>query len=140
MTSGLKRDILSDDQGNYEFHGLTGGRYRLSATNPDDPKQFTDPAESDNTRAFANRVHVNLYFRYPQHDTAVSYKPGTVNVAEAAQRVPKAARKAFEEGLKLQKENQAEKALAQFNQAIDEYPDYFQALTERGNLGWLVTS
>ena len=65
MTSGLKRDVLTDDQGNYEFRGLTSGRYRVYATNPDDAKQFTEPAESDSTRAFSNRVHVNLYFRYP---------------------------------------------------------------------------
>jgi tetratricopeptide (TPR) repeat protein len=57
-----------------------------------------------------------------------------VSAAEAAQNIPKAARKAFEQGLKLQKENQADKALAQFNEAIKLYPDYFQALTERANL------
>lgn len=133
-TNGLKRDTLSDDQGNYEFRGMISGRYRLSATNPDEPKQFTEPAESDTTRAFANRLQVNLYLRLPQHDTETTYKPGTVNAAEAAQNIPKTARKAYEQGLKLQKENQPEKALAQFNLALEQYPEYFQALTERANL------
>lgn len=133
MTNGLKRDVLTDDQGNYEFRGLGSGRYRVYATNPDDSKQFTEPAESDSTRAFSNRVHVNLYFRYA-NEKEVTVKPGTVSAAEAAQRIPKGAKKAFDDGVKLQRENQTEKALAQFNAAISEYPDYFQALTERANL------
>ncbi len=133
-TNGLKRDTLSDDQGNYEFRGMTSGRYRLYATNPDEPKQFTEPAESDTTRAFANRLQINLYLRLPQHDTETTYKPGTVSAIEAAQNIPKPARKAYEQGLKLQKDNQAEKSLIAFNQAIELYPEYFQALTERANL------
>ncbi len=133
-TNGLKRDILSDDQGNYEFRGMTSGRYRLSAINPDEPKQFSEPAESDTTRAFASRLQVNIYLRLPQHDTETTYKPGTVNVAEARQNIPKPARQAYEQGLKFQKENQADKALASLNQAIEIYPEYFQALTDRGNL------
>ena len=133
-TNGLKRDMLSDDQGNYEFRGLGSGRYRLSATNPDEPKQYSEPAESDTTRAFANRLQINIYLRLPQHDTETTYKPGTVSVAEAAQNIPKSARKAYEQGMKLQKENQPEKALTAFNQAIELFPEYFQALTERANV------
>ena len=133
-TNGLKRDMLSDDQGNYEFRGLGSGRYRLSATNPDEPKQYSEPAESDTTRAFANRLQINIYLRLPQHDTETIYRPGTVNVAEAAQNIPKPARKAYEQGMKLQKESRAEQALIAFNQAIELYPEYFQALAERANL------
>jgi tetratricopeptide (TPR) repeat protein len=131
--NGLKRETLSDDQGNYEFRSLGAGRYKLSATNPEEPRQFSEPAESDTTRAFANRLQVNIYLRLPQ-DEKREARPGTVHVAEVAQNIPKPARKAYEQGLRLQKENQAEEALAQFNQAIELYPDYFQALTERANL------
>src|SRR5262249_19212345 len=114
--------------------GLGSGRYRLSATNPDEPKQYSEPAESDTTRAFSNRLQVNIYLRLPQHNTETVYKPGTVNVADAGQNIPRAARKAYEQGLKLQKENQVEKAFIAFNQAIELYPEYFQAMTERANL------
>jgi protein O-GlcNAc transferase len=55
-------------------------------------------------------------------------------VAEATQNIPKAARKAYDQGVKLQKENQSDKALAAFNQAVELYQEYFQALTERANL------
>jgi tetratricopeptide (TPR) repeat protein len=133
-TNGLKRDMLSDDQGNYEFRGLTGGRYRLSATNPDDPKQFSEPAESDTTRAFSNRLHVNIYLRFPEREDRQNLNPGTVSAAEAAQNIPKEARKVYEQGLKLQKEKRNAQALAAFNEAVALYPHYFQALAERGNL------
>jgi tetratricopeptide (TPR) repeat protein len=126
--------MLSDDQGNYEFRGLGGGRYRLSAINPNEPKQYSEPAESDTTRAISTRYQVNIYLRLPQQDTETAYNPGVVNAAEAAQNIPKAARKAYDQGVKLQKENQQEKAFIAFNQAIELYPEYFQALTERANL------
>jgi tetratricopeptide (TPR) repeat protein len=132
--NGLKRETLSDDQGNYEFRGIISGRYRLSAVNPNEPKQFSDRAESDSTRAFANRVQVDIYLRLPQDDSSgPSDKPGTVNVSEAV-KIPKPARKAYEQGLRSQKENRLDQALAAFNQAIEIHPRYFQALTDRGNL------
>src|SRR5262245_59600137 len=33
--NGLRRDTLSDNDGNYEFRGMSGGRYRVYAINPD---------------------------------------------------------------------------------------------------------
>src|SRR5262245_16329099 len=51
--SGLKRDVLTDQEGNYEFRAMSAGRYRVYATNPDAPEQFSEPAESDTTRSFA---------------------------------------------------------------------------------------
>ena len=133
MPNGLSRYIPSDDGGNYEFRGVTAGRYKVKAVSSDDPEQVSDVAESDSTRAYANRVQVDVYLRLPMHNKPGA-NPGVVDVVTAAQEVPKAARKAFEQALKLQKENQPDKALAQFEQAIAVYPDYFQALTERGNL------
>lgn len=132
--SGLKRDVLTDQEGNYEFRGMSGGRYRVYATNPDVPEQFSEPAESDTTRAFANRLQINVYLRLPLHGDKKEPKPGTVSAIEAAQNIPKDARKAYEQGMKFHKENRPQQALEQFNKAIDLFPAYFQALTERGNL------
>ncbi|HMV46669.1 MAG TPA: tetratricopeptide repeat protein, partial [Blastocatellia bacterium] len=129
-----KRDVLTDQEGNYEFRGMSGGRYRVYATNPDVPEQFSEPAESDTTRAFANRLQINVYLRLPLHGDKKESKPGTISAIEAAQNIPKDARKAYEQGLKFHKENRPQQALEQFNKAIDLFPAYFQALTERGNL------
>jgi tetratricopeptide (TPR) repeat protein len=134
MANGLRREILTDDYGRYEIRGVSAGRYQVSATNPDVPEQYSERAESDSTRSFSNRVQIDVYLRLPLHSGKREAKPGTVSVAEVAQDIPKAAHKAYDQGVKLQKENQREKALTAFNQAVELYPEYFQALTERANL------
>lgn len=133
-STGLKRDTFTDDDGNYEFRGMSVGRYHVYATNPDAPEQFSDPAQSDTTRNYANRVQINVYLRLPLHSDKKDAQLGTVSAIEAAQNIPKLARKAYEQGIKLQIENQSEKAFIAFNQALELYPEYFQALTERANL------
>ena len=132
--SGLKRDVLTDQEGNYEFRGMSAGRYRVYATNPDAAEQFSEPAESDTTRSFANRLQINVYLRLPLHSDKKDAKPGTISVAEATQNIPKDARKAYDQGMKYHKENRAHQAMEQSNRAIELFPAYFQALTERGNL------
>jgi tetratricopeptide (TPR) repeat protein len=132
--NGLKRDTLSDKDGNYEFRGMSGGRYRVYATNPDAPEQYCDPIEADTNRAYSNRLQVDVNLKLPLHKEKKDSNPGVVSAAEAAQNIPKPALKAYEQGLKLQKENKGEQALNAFNQAIELYPEYFQALTERANL------
>jgi tetratricopeptide (TPR) repeat protein len=133
-SNGLKREMLSDDQGRYEFRGLGSGRYRVSAVNPEVPEQYSEPAESDTTRTFANRLQIDVYLRLPMQRDKKNHNPGVISATEAAQKIPKAARKAYDQGIKLQKENRSQDALIQFNQAIELYPEYFQALTERANM------
>lgn len=134
MTNGLSREVLSDDDGDYEFRSVGAGRYQVKAVNPAAPEQYSDPAESDSTRAYASRVHIDVYLRLPLHGKKEGGNPGIVNAATASQNIPKPARQAYEQGLKFQKENQPEKALLSFNRALELYPEYFQALAERGNL------
>jgi len=132
--NGLRRDVLSDDSGNYEFRGMSGGRYRIYAVNPDAPDQYCDPIEADTNRAYSNRLQVDINLKLPLHKEKKDANPGIISVSEATQNIPKPALKAYEQGLKLQKENKGDQALTAFNQAIDLYPEYFQALTERANL------
>jgi len=129
---GITRDTISDDQGQYEIRSLPGGRYRVRATNPDAPEQVCDPTESDTNRAYSNRLQIDVFLKMPVPEEKRNFNAGKVDAGEA--NIPKPARKAYEQGLKLQKENQPQQALTQFNQAIELYPEYFQALTERGNL------
>jgi hypothetical protein len=105
MPNGLNRYIPSDDGGNYEFRGVTAGRYKVKAFNPANPEHYSIPAESDSTRAYSNRVQIDVYLRLPLHKDEPTAKLGPISVAEATQNIPKTARKAFEQGLKLQKEN-----------------------------------
>jgi tetratricopeptide (TPR) repeat protein len=133
-TNGLRRDTLSDDQGNYEFRGISRGRYQVRATNPNAPEQYCDPIEADTTPAYVTRLQVDLNLKLPLHKEKKGASPGIVGASEIAQNIPKPALKAYEQGLKLQKENKEEQALVAFNQAVELYPEYFQALTERANL------
>jgi tetratricopeptide (TPR) repeat protein len=133
-SNGLMRDVLSDDHGNYEFRGMARGRYRVYATNPAAPDQYCDPIEADTNRSYANRVQVDINLKLPVRKENKDINPGIVSAAEASQNIPKPALKAFEQGIKLQKENKAEQALDAFNQAVELYPEYFQALTERASV------
>lgn len=132
MPNGLSRYLPADDAGNYEFRGIERGRYKVKAVNPDAPEQYSDPAESDSSRAYANRVQIDVYLRLPVTGGNTATNTEILHVADAA--IPKAARQAFEQGLKAQKENKPDKALTHFNEALDRHPDYVQALTERANL------
>jgi tetratricopeptide (TPR) repeat protein len=131
--TGLSYETFTDGNGRYQFQ-VPAGRYRLAATNPQDESQFTDPAEADTGRIAANRVLVHLYLRVSQPAPKRDSKPGTVSLAEASQQIPKNARKAFDEGRRRRADRQLDKALESFTRAIDSYPDYFQALAERGEL------
>lgn len=132
--NGLQQETLTDDQGNYQFFGIPGGRYKLTVTNPEDDKQFTDPTEADTSRSFSNRLQIHLYLRYRITVEEDKPKGGTINVAEATQDVPKRAKKAYEDGLKLKREGKPLQARERFEQAIADFPVYFQALAERGEL------
>jgi tetratricopeptide (TPR) repeat protein len=131
--TGLNFDTMTDNSGRYQFQ-VPAGRYRLSATNPQDSIQYTDPVEADTGRTAGNRVLVNLYLREPPTSPRKNPRPGVISLAEASQQIPKEAKKAFDDGLKRKNDKQTDKALESFNRAIDSYPGYFQAFAERGEI------
>jgi tetratricopeptide (TPR) repeat protein len=132
---GMQRDTLSDEDGNYELKNLNRGRYRVTAINPKDPEQYVDPIEADTNRSYANRLQVDILMKLPLHNPdRMNVNPGVVNVEDAQQGVPKAARKAYDDGVKYQKANLPDQAMSHFTEAINLHPKYYQALTERANL------
>jgi len=131
--TGLNFETTTDSSGRYQFQ-VPAGRYRLSAVNPQNPEQYIDNIEADTSRTAGNRLLVNLYMRTTPARTSAGPGPGVISATEASQQIPKEARRAFEAGLKLRAHNQTEKALASFDRAIEIYPDYVQALSERGEL------
>jgi tetratricopeptide (TPR) repeat protein len=60
-------------------------------------------------------------------------KAGLISAAEREQKVPKEARKAFNQGVKFREEGERDKALESLSRAIELYPEYYQALSERGD-------
>src|SRR6185503_9688806 len=96
-STGATIDVLTDASGKYSQQ-LPLGRYRLTATNPQDPQQFTDPVEAEGTR-FNPNVNAELFLRLPTTDDKTQSRGRVTSVAEASQNVPKDARSAFEEGV-----------------------------------------
>ena len=134
--TGLKSQVAADDMGRFEIPDVPRGRYRLTAMNPGAPTQYTDPVQLDLGRAFSNRVAANIYLRNAV-DTTSPREDRTgpvVSVAEAAQDVPKAARKAFDQAIKCRAEKKFDDALKNFGRAIELYPSFFQAYSERGHM------
>jgi tetratricopeptide (TPR) repeat protein len=132
---GFKRTVMTDDTGQYVVNDVPRGRYSLAATNPDVPEQYSERADVELTRYSSQRVAVNLYLRSGTKVTSGKESASTgVSVAEASQHVPKAAQKEYEKGIKLGGNQQFDKALISFNRAVELFPEYFQAITQRGHL------
>lgn len=132
--TGLERQTQTDDQGSYQFGGIPGGRYDLKATDPQDASLYSDQVEADTSRTVGNRMVVHLYMRSSTPNAKGDDKPGVLSVAEAAQRVPKDARKAYEQGIRFREAKKLDRALTSFDTAVRFYPDYFQAFAARGDL------
>ncbi len=133
--TGFDRQTFTDDSGRYELRDLPRGHYFLSVSNPRDPEQFSDPAEVDTSRVYITRITANLYLRYRSVQT-VQQPAGSpvISAKESAQRVPRKALKSFNQGIKLSQEARFKEAEQEFTRAIEIFPDYFQALSERGSL------
>jgi tetratricopeptide (TPR) repeat protein len=134
-SSGLDRQTLVDNSGRYELRDLPRGHYYVSASNPDDSDQFSDYTEIDFSQSRSLRVIANLFLRYRPEKTAQQpARSPVISVKESSQRVPKEALKAFNHGIKCSHERKLEQAEQDFTRALVLFPDYFQALSERGSL------
>jgi tetratricopeptide (TPR) repeat protein len=131
---GFTREMPTNEQGRFEFREMPSGAYRLTASSAAEPALTCEPAETDTSRTATDYVSVTLNLRRADAGAAPAAKPRAVSVAEATQKIPKEARKAFDRGLKLKDEGKPDEAFESFSRAIDLYPEYFQALAERGDL------
>jgi Tfp pilus assembly protein PilF len=132
---GLNQQAATDDQGQYEFPNIPAGRFTVWVVNPDDDTQTSDPVSVDTSRIAGLRVLVHLHLKKPVSASSVnSPEHPVVSVREMAERIPKKARKAYEEALKERARNRPGRAEAKLDAAIRSCPEYFQALTTRGEL------
>jgi len=129
---GASFEKITNDQGRFEFTDVTPGGFSLMARTMTEPRMQSEVIQTDTSRTLTGFLYVNLTLG-ESTEKGNSAKPGVITAAVADQKVPKEARKAFILGLKLKKENpdQAERNLSR---AIELFPEYFQALTERGDL------
>jgi tetratricopeptide (TPR) repeat protein len=130
---GMTREMMTNDQGRFDFKEMPAGSYRLAAHSATDLSLNSDIVETDTTRTATDTLNVNLFLRRLDSGGETK-KASAVSVAEATQKIPKEAQKAFNQGLKFKDERKFEEALANFNRAVNLFPEYFQALAERGDL------
>ena len=131
--SGAPRNAFANDSGRIEFPGMPDGQYTLTATSPADPNLVSDLVEMNPSRTANGNLTVQLLLR-DRSDHKKGPKPGVIRAGESEQRIPREARKAFNEGLKFKGNDEPLKALESFNRAVELYPAYYQAFSERGDV------
>ncbi|HEX7317299.1 MAG TPA: tetratricopeptide repeat protein [Pyrinomonadaceae bacterium] len=131
---GVPRQTYTTEQGRFEFQEIPEGDYVLSAKSLTDPKLSAEGVEADTHLTATGNLTINLVLRRDVLARNVPKKAEAVSVAEVEQKVPKQARQAFKEALKHREENRNDKAVESLSRAVELFPEYFQALAERGDL------
>src|SRR5215472_3944517 len=130
--AGIPREAFTTDAGRFEFGGMDEGGYTLTATSLSDPNLSSDTVVTDTTRTSTDNLTVNLILR--DNGSTERKTPGVIRADDVEQKIPKDARKAFMQGLKLKESKDYDRALTNLSHAIDLFPDYYQALSERGDI------
>ena len=131
--SGVPRKGFTSDSGRLEFPGMPEGQYKLTATSTSNENLTSDIVEANPGRMAQGNLTVQLLLR-DRSDYKRDTKRGVIRVGENEQKIPKEAHKAFQQGVKLKQEGERDKALVRFSKAIELFPEYFQAFSERGDL------
>jgi len=129
---GVPREAFTTDSGRFEFPGMDDGGYTLVAQSLSDPNLTSETVVTDTSRTSTGNLSVNLTLR--ENSNSKQTGPGVIRADEIEQNVPKAARKVFLQALKFKADKDYEKARDSISQAVSLYPDYYQALSERGDI------
>lgn len=135
---GTQAVAYTDQQGQFEFRGLTPGEYALEVEGGD-RRRFDVTRET--VQVFRGTPsNVTLTLKEKTESTSVKGVP-SASVAEIAQNIPSKAKAEFDRGTKAAKDGKKTEAIAYLRKAIDLYPDFLMArndlaalLLESGNL------
>lgn len=131
---GVPRQTFTTEQGRFEFQDIPEGGYVLSAKSLADAKLTAEGVEADTTRTATGDLTINLVLRRDPSAYAAPKKAEAISVAEVEQKVPKRALRAFREALEHREAGRGDEAARSLTRAVELFPDYFQALAERGDL------
>lgn len=125
----------TDAAGRVSFLGLENGRYKVkvlpySTEYLEETQEVVLSSVSATAGSGSDRQQVDIYLRPGERIVTGPFAaaPGTV----FAQEIPKAARKAYEEGLNFLREKKESEGLASLRQAIELFPSYYLALDRLG--------
>ena len=105
---GIVSETFSDSVGNFEFRGLASNTYRVTV--PTDNQTYETSQETVEVSGnFARTFMVQIYLKDKNNAQSVTMKDKLLSPADI-QEVPKEAKKFYEQGLKLARDKQPEKA------------------------------
>jgi Tfp pilus assembly protein PilF len=129
-TGGIAQETFSDSVGTFEFRNLPSNAYRVTV--PTDGHVYETTQETVEVFGnFARTFPVQIYLKDKSREPVFKTKDKILSVADL-QEVPKAARKAYDQGVKLARNNKPEDASAKLQEAIKIFPDYLYALNKLG--------
>lgn len=124
-------ETFTDLGGHFSFSGLSKGSYELTAEG--DGNTFETTSVNAEVAAFGAAPQLftqNIQLR-PKQSNAPA--PRATVVSAFNQDIPKAARETLDRAKKMASQGKAELALSLMREAINLFPDYFEAHLEMGN-------
>ena len=119
---------FTDNNGNFTFNNLRAGNYSIEVVG--DHKLFEPTTE----QVFLPRgASITVTITLREKNTAGESKPvGVVSTAEADEKVPDAARKAYDKAARLASDGKISEAVETFKKALDIFPAYLRAHNDLG--------
>jgi tetratricopeptide (TPR) repeat protein len=128
-------DTLADEQGKFTFGDLLANPYFVSI-NYADYQPVWERVHVDPKVQLRYFVHINLRPRSIKNRTAPAEgaNPNVVDIREYTRKFPREVKKEFADGIKAEKKQKVEKALAHYQKAIQLAPDFYPAHNNLGSL------
>lgn len=124
-------ETFTDLSGRFSFPGIARGTYQLTAEG--DGQTFIQTSVYAEVAAFGRGQQLFTQDIQLRPIPAKGPQPRASVVSSFYQPVPKAAKQAFERGLKLSTEGNPEASLAKLQEAVRIFPPYFEAHLALGN-------
>lgn len=132
---GHSADTTTDEEGKYRFEEFPMAQIQFRVNPPKESPYYDAPVTFNITREGPTSFRANIYIIKSTEVVATKEKTGQViSVKEASQQVPSAAQNAYLKGKKYRGQKKFKEALNELDIAIRLYPEYFQAITEKGNV------
>jgi tetratricopeptide (TPR) repeat protein len=132
---GYGADTTADDKGNFLFEDVPMNQIQLKVNPPKESPYYDAPVTVNISREGVNNFRADIYIVRSVVMVPKTEKTAPViSVREASQQVPSAAQKAYLKGKKYRGQKKFKEALNELDLAIRLYPEYFQAITEKGNV------
>lgn len=128
-TGGIAAETFTDSVGNFEFRSVANSTYRVTV--PSDQRAFETTQETVEVYGNFGRTYVvQVYLREKNADRTQT-KDKLLSAADT-QEVPKNAKKLYEKGFKLAREDKPQEAVSPLKEALQAFPTYLNALNKLG--------